>query len=313
MVQREARVITMKHLLGLAKLSAESINALLDRAESYRGVGYGEQPKRDDLKGKQIITLFFEPSTRTKISFQLAARRLGADVQDFSPSGSSTSKGETFIDTVRNIEAMGIDVVIVRHTSSGSPDMLTRHLQPHVSVVNAGDGSHEHPTQGLLDILTIRQRKGPIKGLTVALVGDILHSRVARSNIHGLKTLGANVIVCGPPTLVPPEIQQFDVEIAHDLNAILPRCDVVNLLRVQFERQRSAFFPSVGEYAHLFGMNGERMKLAKSDVLILAPGPINRGVEITPDVADGPNSAILTQVENGLAVRMAILAEVCGR
>jgi aspartate carbamoyltransferase catalytic subunit len=301
----------MKHLLGLEKLSAADITTLLDRAETYLGVGVGSTPKRDDLKGKLVVTLFFEPSTRTKISFQLAARRLGGDVQDFSPGGSSTSKGETFIDTVRNIEAMGIDAVVVRHTSSGTPEMLARHLRPHVSVVNAGDGSHEHPTQGLLDILTVRQRKGKVAGLTVALVGDILHSRVARSNIHGLKKLGAHVIVCGPPTLVPPEVRQFDVEIADDLDDILPRCDVVNLLRVQFERQRSAFFPSVGEYAHVFGMTGERMKAAKPDVLILAPGPINRGVEITPDVADGPNSAILQQVENGLAVRMAVLATAC--
>jgi aspartate carbamoyltransferase catalytic subunit len=300
----------MKHLLGLEKLSAADITKLLDRAESYLGVGVGSTPKRDDLKGKLVVTLFFEPSTRTKISFQLAARRLGGDVQDFSPGGSSTSKGETFIDTVRNIEAMGIDAVVVRHTSSGAPEMLTRHLLPHVSVVNAGDGSHEHPTQGLLDILTVRQRKGKVAGLTVALVGDILHSRVARSNIHGLKKLGAHVIVCGPPTLVPPEVKQFDVEIADDLDDILPRCDVVNLLRVQFERQRSAFFPSVGEYAHVFGMTRDRMKAAKPDVLILAPGPINRGVEITPDVADGPNSAILQQVENGLAVRMAVLGSV---
>ncbi len=303
----------MPHLLGLHQLSAEEIVALLDRAESFRGVGVGEIPKRDNLKGKLIVTLFFEPSTRTKISFQLAARRLGGDVQDFSPGGSSTSKGESFLDTVRNIEAMGIDAVVVRHSSSGVPEMLTRHLQSHVGIVNAGDGSHQHPTQGLLDMLTIRQRKGRIAGLTVALVGDILHSRVARSNIHGLTKLGAHVIVCGPPTLVPKEVRQFDVEIADDLDEILPRCDVVNLLRVQFERQRSAFFPSVGEYAHLFGMNGERMKAAKPDVLILAPGPINRGVEITEDVADGPNSAILQQVENGLAVRMAVLADACGR
>jgi aspartate carbamoyltransferase catalytic subunit len=301
----------MKHLLGLQPLSAATILQLLDSAEGFRGVGVGTIPKRDDLKGKLIVTLFFEPSTRTKISFQLAARRLGGEVQDFSPSGSSTSKGETFIDTVRNIEAMGIDAVIVRHTSSGSPEMLTRHLLPHVSVINAGDGSHEHPTQGLLDILTIRQRKGKVAGLTVALVGDILHSRVARSNIHGLTKLGAHVIVCGPPTLIPLEIQQFGVEIANNLDAILPRCDVVNLLRVQFERQRSAFFPSVGEYAHLFGMNSERLKKAKPDVLILAPGPINRGVEITADVADGPNSAIIQQVDNGLAVRMAVLAKLC--
>lgn len=303
----------MRHLLGLDDLPAADITSLLDAAEGYVGVGVGASPKRDDLKGKLVVTLFFEPSTRTKISFQLAVRRLGGEVQDFSPGGSSTSKGETFLDTAKNIEAMGIDAVVVRHTSTGAPHMLARELRPHVSVLNAGDGAHEHPTQGLLDIFTIRRRLGRVAGLTVALVGDILHSRVARSNIHGLTKLGAKVILCGPPTLVPPEVRQFDVEVADDLDEILPRCDVVNLLRVQFERQRSAFFPSVGEYAHLFGMTGERLKRAKPDVLILAPGPINRGVEITPDVADGPRSAILEQVENGLAVRMAALARLCRR
>lgn len=303
----------MQHLLGLEDLSREEIARILDAAGRYVGVGVGSSPKRDDLKGKLVVTLFFEPSTRTKISFQLAVRRLGGDVQDFSPGGSSTSKGETFLDTARNIEAMGIDAVVVRHTSSGAPHMLARSLRPHVAVLNAGDGAHEHPTQGLLDIFTIRQRKGRVEGLTVALVGDIAHSRVARSNVHGLTKLGAKVILCGPPTLIPREVAQFDVEVADDLDEILPRCDVVNLLRVQFERQRGAFFPSVGEYAQLFGMNGERMKQAKPDVLILAPGPINRGVEITPEVADGPNSAILQQVENGLAVRMAVLSMLCNQ
>jgi aspartate carbamoyltransferase catalytic subunit len=301
----------MHHLLGLEDLAAADLSRLLDTAERFVGVGYAGAAKRDDLKGRLVVNLFFEPSTRTRVSFGLAARRLGADVQDFSPSGSSTAKGETFIDTARNIEAMGIDAVVVRHTSPGAPHLLAQHLRPHVHVINAGDGAHEHPTQGLLDIFTIRQRKGKIAGLTVALVGDIAHSRVARSNVHGLTKLGAKVILCGPPTLVPPEVRQFDVEIADDLDEILPRCDVVNLLRVQFERQRGAFFPSVGEYAQLFGMNGGRLKRAKPDVLILAPGPINRGVEITPDVADGPNSAILQQVENGLAVRMAVLTELC--
>lgn len=301
----------MQHLLGLEDLSADAITGLLDQAEQFIGVGVGGKPKRDDLRGRLVVNLFFEPSTRTRVSFSLAARRLGADVQDFTPSGSSTSKGETFIDTARNIEAMGIDVVVVRHTSPGAPHLLARHLRPHVHVVNAGDGAHEHPTQGLLDIFTIRQRKGRIAGLTVALVGDILHSRVARSNIRGLVKLGARVIVCGPPTLIPSEASRWGAEIAYNLDAILPQCDVVNLLRVQFERQRGAFFPSVGEYAHLFGMNGPRLRRAKSDVLILAPGPINRGVEITPDVADGDNSAILDQVENGLAIRMAVLTTVC--
>jgi aspartate carbamoyltransferase catalytic subunit len=303
----------MRHLLGLEDLSAGEITRALDAAERFVGVGYAGAAKRDDLKGRLVVNLFFEPSTRTRVSFALAARRLGADVQDFSPSGSSTAKGETFIDTARNIEAMGIDAVVVRHTSPGAPHLLAKHLRPHVRVINAGDGAHEHPTQGLLDIFTVRQRKGTVAGLTVALVGDIAHSRVARSNIHGLTKLGAKVILCGPPTLVPREVAQFGVEVADDLDDILPRCDVVNLLRVQFERQRGAFFPSVGEYAQLFGMTGDRLTRAKPDVLILAPGPINRGVEITPDVADGPNSAILQQVENGLAVRMAVLTLLCNQ
>ncbi|MGL4420805.1 MAG: aspartate carbamoyltransferase catalytic subunit [Gemmataceae bacterium] len=302
----------MPHLLGLEELSAKTLTALLDKATEYLGVGVHSK-KRDDLAGKLVVNLFFEPSTRTRVSFGLATRRLGGETQDFSPSGSSTSKGETFVDTAKNIEAMGIHAVVVRHTSPGAPHLLAKVLLPHVAVINAGDGAHEHPTQGLLDAYTIRRRKGRIAGLTVALVGDILHSRVARSNIHALTKLGAHVIVCGPRTLVPPEVKQFGVEVADDLDAILPRCDVVNLLRIQFERQRSAFFPSVPEYADLYGMNAARMRIAKPDVLILAPGPINRGVELTPDVADGPNSAILEQVENGLAVRMAVLATVCPR
>jgi len=300
----------MHHLLGLEPLSAGEITAVLDTAEQFVGTGTGDAPKRDDLKGKVVVNLFFEPSTRTRVSFGLAARRLGADVVDFSPSGSSTSKGETFIDTAKNIEAMGIDFVVVRHTSPGAPHLLAQHLRPHVHVVNAGDGAHEHPTQGLLDIFTIRREKKRIAGLTVALVGDIAHSRVARSNIHGLVKLGAKVIVCGPTTLVPAQIAALGVEVGHDLDDVLPRCDVVNMLRVQFERQRTGLFPSVQEYAHLFGMNGVRMRKAKPDVLLLAPGPINRGVEITPEVADGPNSAILSQVTNGVAVRMAILKQL---
>lgn len=302
----------MRHLLGLEDLSRDEILRILDTAERYLGVGRGDVPKRNDLAGKVVANLFYEPSTRTKISFALAARRLGADTLDFSPSGSSTAKGESFIDTARNIEAMGIDAVVVRHSSAGAPHLLTKHLRPHVRIINAGDGAHEHPTQGLLDIFTIRQQRGKVEGLTVALVGDIAHSRVARSNIHGLTKLGAKVIVCGPTTLVPSEVADWGVEVAHDLDAVLPRCDVVNLLRVQFERQRTGLFPSVREYAHLFGMNGRRLKLARPDMLILAPGPINRGVELTPDVADGANSVILDQVANGLAVRMAVLAMLCG-
>lgn len=301
----------MKHLLGLEQLSADEITRLLDSAAKFVRVGVGDVPKRDDLKGKVVVNLFYEPSTRTRVSFGLAARRLGADTLDFSPSGSSTAKGETFIDTAKNIEAMGVNAMVVRHSSPGAPHLLTKHLLPHVRVINAGDGAHEHPTQGLLDIFSIRQRLGSINGLTVGLVGDIAHSRVARSNIHGLVKLGAKVIVCGPTTLVPPEVERLGVEVCHTLDAILPRCDVLNLLRVQFERQRSGLFPSIREYRLLFGMDGERMRKARPGVLLLAPGPINRGVEITPDVADGKNSAILDQVTNGLAVRMAVLAEVC--
>jgi aspartate carbamoyltransferase catalytic subunit len=269
-------------------------------------------PKRDTLKGKVVVNLFYEPSTRTRTSFGLAARRLGADVLDFSPSGSSTAKGETFIDTAKNIEAMGIDMVVVRHSSPGAPHVLAKHLQSHVRVVNAGDGAHEHPTQALLDIFTIRQRLKRVAGLTVGLIGDIAHSRVARSNIHGLLALGAKVIVCGPTTLVPSDVTQLgkDIEIAHNLDEVIPRCDVLNLLRVQFERQRSGLFPSIREYRLLFGVDGDRMKKAKPNVLLLAPGPINRGVEVTPEVADGPNSAILDQVTNGLSVRMAVLSEL---
>jgi aspartate carbamoyltransferase catalytic subunit len=301
----------MRHLLGLEDLSAADITALLDAAAGYLGVGVGDVPKRDDLKGKVIANLFYENSTRTRVSFGLAARRLGADTLDFTPGGSSTSKGETFIDTAKNIEAMGIDAVVVRHSSPGAPHVLARHLLPHVRVVNAGDGAHEHPTQALLDIFTIRKRLGRVAGLTVGLVGDIAHSRVARSNIHGLTKLGAKVIVCGPTTLVPAEVLGWGVEVAHDLDAVLPRCDVLNLLRIQFERQRSGLFPSIREYRLLFGMDGDRMRKAKKDVLLLAPGPINRGVEITPEVADGTSSAILDQVTNGLAVRMAVLSELC--
>ena len=302
---------TRRHLLGLEELSREEIQAVLDTAEGFVEVSQRRRKKRADLKGNVIVNLFFEPSTRTRASFGFAARRLSADTHDFTPGGSSVSKGETFIDTAKNIEAMGIDVVVVRHSVPGAPHLLSKHL--HCSVVNAGDGAHEHPTQGLLDIFTIRQIKGRVQGLTVGLVGDIAHSRVARSNIHGLVKLGARVIVCGPSTLVPPSIARLGVEVSCRLDDVLPRCDVINMLRIQFERQRTGLFPSVREYAQLFGMNGARLAKARPDVLLLAPGPINRGVEVTPEVADGPHSAILQQVTNGLAVRMAVLYLLCGQ
>jgi len=291
-------------------LSAEEIQIILYRAEEFVDLRQNQHLKRANLKGKVVVNLFFEPSTRTRTSFGLAAKRLSADTIDFTAGGSSISKGETFIDTAKNIEAMGIDVMVVRHAVPGAPHLLAQHLN--CSVINAGDGAHEHPTQGLLDIFTIRKVKGRVKGLTVGLVGDISHSRVARSNIHGLVKMGAKVIVCGPPTLVPATITALGVEVSYRLDDILERCDVVNLLRIQFERQRNGMFPSIHEYALLFGMNSERLRKAKSDILLLAPGPINRGVEITPEVADGPHSAILQQVTNGLAVRMAILDLLCG-
>ena len=296
---------TRRHLLDVESLSAEEINIILDTAVMFKEGTRGCTQKISVLNNRTCANLFFESSTRTKTSFALAARRLSADVVDFSASSSSLSKGETFIDTARNIEAMGIDAVIVRHRTPGTAHLLAQNLD--CTVINAGDGPHEHPTQGLLDILSIRERLGRIAGLTVALVGDIAHSRTARSNIWGLKKLGAHVIVCGPSTLVSPLWTELGVEVAHDLDSILPRCDVLNLLRIQFERQSTRPFPSVREYALLYAMNRQRLARAKSDILILAPGPINRGVEITPDVADGSHSAILEQVTNGLAVRMAVL------
>lgn len=304
------RAWTRKHLLGLEDLSREEIVTILDTAEDFVEVSQHHDRKRTDLKGKVVVNLFFEASTRTRTSFGLAARRLSADVVEFTSGGSSVSKGETFIDTAKNIEALGIDAVVVRHSVPGAPHLLSHHLN--ASIINAGDGAHEHPTQGLLDIFTIRQVKNGIAGLTVGLVGDIAHSRVARSNIHGLTKLGARVIVCGPSTLIPAQIKELGVEVAYKLDEILPSCDVVNVLRIQFERQRSGLFPSIQEYFRLFGMHSERLKRAKPDILLLAPGPINRGVELTPEVADGPHSAILQQVTNGLAVRMAVLSLLCG-
>jgi len=302
---------TRRHLLGLEDLSRPELETILDTAEDFAEVSQRRRKKRAGLKGKVVVNLFFEPSTRTRTSFGLAAKRLSADTIDFTTSSSSLMKGESFIDTAKNIEAMGIDVMVVRHSSPGAPHLLAQHVG--CSVVNAGDGAHEHPTQGLLDMFTIRRCKGRLENLTVGLVGDISHSRVARSNIHGLLKLGARVIVCGPPTLVPPSIAQLGVEISHRLEDILARCDVINLLRIQFERQRHGLFPSINEYARLFGMDSQRLRRAKENVLLLAPGPINRGVEITPEVADGPHSAILQQVTNGLAVRMAVLYLLCGQ
>ncbi len=294
-----------RHLLDLESLTSEEIVTLLDIAEQLHQAYVIGGQKLNLLSGLTIANLFYENSTRTRNSFSLAAKRLGADTVEFSSSGSSVSKGETFIDTAKTIEAMGVDAVVARHRTPGTSHLLARHLS--CSVLNAGDGPHEHPTQGLLDILTIRQQRGQIEGLTIGLVGDIAHSRTARSNIWGLLKLGAKVIVCGPATLVSKRWQELGVEVAHQLDEILPRCDVLNLLRIQFERQDTRPFPSVREYALLYAMNAERMKRSKPNVLIMAPGPINRGVEVTPEVADGPHSVILRQVSNGIAIRMAAL------
>lgn len=296
---------TRRHLLGLEELSAEEIEGVLDAA-----AGYAQGGKVAALAGRTVAHLFFEPSTRTANSFALAAKRLSADVLSVNASTLSTSKGESLVDTARNIEAMDVDCVVVRHAMAGAPNLLAASLS--CSVVNAGDGWHEHPTQGLLDIYTIRQAFGRVSGLTVAIVGDIAHSRVARSNIWGLTKLGARVIAVGPSTLVPPAIRELGVEVSHDLDGVLERCDVVNLLRIQAERQAKNLFPSIREYAQFFGLDAPRARRLKKECLVMHPGPLNRGVEITPEVADGPHSVILKQVANGIAVRMAVLQLVVG-
>jgi len=305
---------THRHLLGLEDLSAADLRFLFDTARGFEEVSTRSVKKVPALRGKVVVNLFFEPSTRTRSSFYLAASRLSADTMDFTASASSTSKGETLVDTARNIEAMGVDIIVMRHNRSGAAKHLAEHVE--VSVVNAGDGQHEHPTQGLLDIYTIGRRLAisdyDLTGVNVAIVGDIAHSRVARSNIHGLRKLGANVLLVGPPTLLPGGFRDLGCELHTDLDAVLERVDVINMLRVQFERLNSPAFPSTREYTKLFGLTGERMKRMKKDVLVMHPGPMNRGLEIESCVADGPNSAILEQVANGLAVRMAVLYLVHG-
>lgn len=296
---------TRRNLLGLEGVSREELLHIFQTAESFQEVSTRSIKKVPALRGRVVVNLFFEDSTRTRMSFTLAAQRLGADVLEFGASKSSVSKGESLRDTVRNIEAMGVDTFVIRHSAAGAPHYITRCTECHV--VNAGDGQHEHPTQGLIDIFTIRERKGRIEGLNVAIVGDIAHSRVARSNLWGLLRLGANVTFVGPTTLVPRAFEKMGARISHDLDAVLKEADVVNMLRVQHERMTSKVFPSTQEYVRLFGLTRERMKQCKPDVLVMHPGPINRGVELAGDVADGPNSSILRQVSNGLAIRMAVL------
>lgn len=293
------------NLLDLERLSQDELNLILDTAESFKEVSTRNIKKVPALRGKVVVTLFEEPSTRTKSSFSLAAKRMSADVVNFSVGKSSVKKGESMRDTVRNIEAMGVDIFVHRSASPGAPERISSAVD--ASIINAGDGSHEHPTQALLDVFTIREQKGTVNGLTVAIVGDITHSRVARSNVHALQKLGADVVLCGPSTLIPDAFRDMGVEISHDLDDVIQSADVLNLLRIQLERQTANLFPSIREYTRLFGVNQERLEQAQNDILIMHPGPINRGVEVTPDVADGPRSVILRQVTNGLAARMAVL------
>lgn len=297
--------LNRKDLLEIKGLGREEINYFLDTAESFKEVTGRDIKKVPTLRGKTVVNLFFEPSTRTRTSFELAAKRLSADVINFSVSTSSVTKGETLLDTARNIEAMRSDFIVIRHPASGAPHLLAQQLKS--SVINAGDGFHEHPTQALLDLFTIREKKGRIEGLKVVIIGDITHSRVARSNIYGLTRLGANVCVAGPPALIPVDIESTGVSVYYNLTEAIKDADVIMVLRIQSERQGKNYFPGLREYASLFCLTAEKLRCAKEDVMVMHPGPINRGIEIAPEVADGLSSVILEQVTNGIAVRMATL------
>ncbi len=301
---------TKKDLLSLYDLSAEEITFILDTAEEFKKVSQRKIKKVPALRGKTVVNLFIEPSTRTRISFELAEQRLSADIININAEASSLRKGETLLDTVKNIEALQADLVVLRHSAAGAPNFLAPRVR--CGIVNAGDGAHSHPTQALLDLFTMREKKGTLKGLNVSIIGDILHSRVARSDMWGLLKLGANVTFAGPSTLVPREFAVAGVRVCDNLEEALAGADVVNLLRIQHERQRSGFFPSTGEYAKVFGLDKESLKYIKPDALIMHPGPINRDVELASALADGPQSVILEQVTNGLAVRMAVLFLVAG-
>lgn len=307
---RQKPVFPHKHLLDLESLTADEIRLVLEDALGLKEVFTRSIKKVPTLRGKTVCTLFFENSTRTRTSFELAAKRLSADVVGFSHSTSSINKGETLLDTARTIEAMGTDFIVIRHGVSGAPHLLSRRVS--ASVINAGDGTHEHPTQGLLDAFTIMEIKGRFEGLKVAIVGDILHSRVARSNIHALTKLGAEVTLVGPSTLLPRTFEQFGVRVCHDLMEGIDRADVINILRIQRERMTTNFFPSIREYRLLYGITQDRLRAARPDVMIMHPGPVNRGVEIDQEVADGPHSVINRQVTNGVAIRMAVLYRLAG-
>ncbi len=301
---------TRKDLLCLYDLTPEEITFILDTAGEFKKVSERSVKKVPALRGKTVVNFFVEPSTRTRVSFELAEQRLSADIVNVSADSSSLKKGETLLDTVRNIEALQVDLLVMRHSAPGAQDFISRHVR--CGVINAGDGAHGHPTQALLDLFTIREKKGEIAGLKVTILGDILHSRVARDGIWGLLKLGAEVTICGPATLVPREFESIGVRVCYDLREALEGADVVNLLRIQHERQTAGFFPSTGEYARFFGLNKKTVQYLKPDALIMHPGPINRDVELQSALADGPQSVILEQVTNGLAVRMAVLFLVAG-
>ncbi len=303
-------VWTRKDLLGIAELSAEEISLILDTAESFREVSERPIKKVPTLRGKTVVNLFFEPSTRTRSSFEIAEKRLSADSINMSTSGSSLVKGESLIDTALNLQAMAPDLIVIRHAHAGVPHMLAERID--AGVINGGDGAHEHPTQALLDAFTIRQHKGKLEGLKVVIVGDIEHSRVVRSNIHLLTKMGASVTLAGPRTMMPVEVEKLGVDVSYTLEEAIAGADVVMMLRIQLERQSRLLFPSIKEYFNLFGLTKARLKRAKRDVIIMHPGPINRGVEIASEVADGTYSVILEQVTNGVAVRMAILYLLSG-
>jgi aspartate carbamoyltransferase catalytic subunit len=303
-------VWSRRHLLDIESLSAEEILTVLDTARAFKAVGERAIKKVPALRGKTVVNLFIEPSTRTRISFELAAQRLTADVINFSAEASSLKKGETLKDTARNLQALNADIIVIRHSASGAPHFLARFLE--ASVINAGDGAHEHPTQALLDAFTIREKKGRIDGLNVTILGDILYSRVARSNIWAMTKLGARVTLCGPSTLVPRVFEQMGCRVTYDVNEAIADADIINLLRIQHERQRKTMFPSLGEYTSLFGLTQARLARTKPEALIMHPGPINRGVEIDSEIADSKRSLIIDQVTNGLAVRMAVLFLING-
>jgi aspartate carbamoyltransferase catalytic subunit len=299
-----------KDLLSMRDLEPGEIGEVLDTAQSMKEIAARDIKKVPTLRGKTVVNLFYEPSTRTRTSFEIAGKWLSADVVNFSTGGSSAEKGESFLDTGRNIAAMSPDVLVVRHQASGAPELLARHLA--CSVVNAGDGAHEHPTQALLDLLTIREKKGHLEGLHVAIVGDIAHSRVARSNIHGMRRMGMTVTVAGPPTLIPPACPELGVKVSHRLEEAIASADVIMMLRLQHERMRSGLIPSLREYSRMWGLSRDKLRYSRADVLIMHPGPVNRGIEIAPEVADGEYSVILDQVANGVAVRMAVLFLLAG-